>query len=93
MTVQHKAGFELIQVRTGEKGTKKPYRFKDGPLPAFTVEAACEEFTTMFRRIDDEEGRTVRANFERLGQLMDGTWDEGQESRENMEAFLKRFVD
>ncbi|KAF5368678.1 hypothetical protein D9757_010226 [Collybiopsis confluens] len=93
-TCQLDAGFELIEVRTGEVGTQKPYRFKDSSHPpSFTVSAAREEFKLLLQRIDGEEGRVVRSNFERLGGLMDETWNKGCEARENLESFLRRFVD
>ncbi|KAF5368668.1 hypothetical protein D9757_010229 [Collybiopsis confluens] len=93
-TCQLNAGFELVEVRTGKLGTRVPYRFKDGPyFPSFTVSAAREEFRMLLQRIEGEEGRVVRANFERLGKMVDETLNDGQEGKENLEAFLRRFVD
>ncbi|KAF5368679.1 hypothetical protein D9757_010227 [Collybiopsis confluens] len=93
-TCQLDAGFELIEVRTGEIGTRKPFRFEKGShLPSFTVSAAREEFRSLLQRIDGEEGRVVRSNFEHLGRLMDETWNDGCEAKENLELFLQRFVD
>ncbi|KAH7878440.1 UDP-Glycosyltransferase/glycogen phosphorylase [Lentinula edodes] len=95
-TVQHNAGFELIEVRTGKLGTRVPYRFKDNSsseYPTFSISAAREEFKAVLRCIEGEEGRTIRANFERLGEMMDKTWDQGHEAEESLGAFLRDFVD
>ncbi|KAJ4497418.1 hypothetical protein C8R41DRAFT_217270 [Lentinula lateritia] len=95
-TVQHNAGFELVEVRTGKLGTRVPYRFKDSSsseYPTFSISAAREEFKGLLRRIEGEEGRIIRANFERLGEMMDKTWDQGREAEESLGAFLRDFVD
>ncbi|KIK52853.1 glycosyltransferase family 1 protein [Collybiopsis luxurians FD-317 M1] len=95
-TCQHNAGFELVEVRTGERGTQRPYRAKDrleSQSPSFSVSAARDEFRQLLGRIEGDEGRVIRANFERLGQLMDKTWNEGNEAKKNLNAFLQRFID
>ncbi|KIK52855.1 glycosyltransferase family 1 protein [Collybiopsis luxurians FD-317 M1] len=93
-TCQHNAGFELIEVRTGKLGTQRPYRFKDSfESPSFTVAAAREEFKLLLQRIEGDDGQRVRTNFERLGRMMDETWNEANEAKENLDAFLERFVD
>ncbi|KIK52859.1 glycosyltransferase family 1 protein [Collybiopsis luxurians FD-317 M1] len=93
-TCRHNAGFELIEVRTGERGTRRPYRFQDDTqLPSFTLSAAREEFKLLLQRIQGDEGLQVRANFEHLDRMMDETWHEGHEANENLEAFLQRFID
>ncbi|KAJ4473109.1 hypothetical protein J3R30DRAFT_3514786 [Lentinula aciculospora] len=95
-TIQHNAGFELIEVRTGKLGTQIPYRFKNSDSseqPTFSVSAAREEFRNLLLRIEGKEGRMVRANFERLAKMMNVTWDEGHEAKESLEAFLREFVD
>ncbi|KAF5386435.1 hypothetical protein D9757_005829 [Collybiopsis confluens] len=93
-TCQLDAGFELTEVRTGKLGARVPYRFKDGPnYPSFTVPAAREEIRTLLRRIEGEEGCVVRSNFERLGRMMNETWNDGHEGKESLEAFLRRYVD
>ncbi|KAJ3726690.1 UDP-Glycosyltransferase/glycogen phosphorylase [Lentinula raphanica] len=95
-TIQHNAGFELIEVRTGKYGTQVPYRFKDSSIldrPTFSISAAQREFRELLQRIEGEEGRVVRANFERLAKMMDETWDEGYEAQESLRAFFREFLD
>ncbi|KAF5345928.1 hypothetical protein D9758_011456 [Tetrapyrgos nigripes] len=95
LTLSHKAGFELIEVRTGENGTRKPYRFKDSEpaqLPTFTVEAVRREIREVLQKLKGEEGLLVRKNFERLSREVLTSWDENPrgEARESMEMFLKK---
>ncbi|KAJ3980906.1 hypothetical protein F5890DRAFT_1557276 [Lentinula detonsa] len=95
-TVQHNAGFELIEVRTGKPGTQLPYRLKHSNIserPTFSIPAAQKEFRALLQRIEGEEGCMVRANFERLSKLMNESWDEGHEAEESLKAFLREFVD
>ncbi|THU84357.1 UDP-Glycosyltransferase/glycogen phosphorylase [Dendrothele bispora CBS 962.96] len=92
----HKSGFELIEVRTGEYGTRVPYRFKDADrkdLPTFTVEAVRREIRDILKKLKGEEGSMVRKNFEKMSKEFYGGWDEGGEARESLNAFLKKFVD
>ncbi|ESK90158.1 hydroquinone glucosyltransferase [Moniliophthora roreri MCA 2997] len=94
ITLQHRAAFELIEVRTGENGTKRPYRCgPDGPSPRFTVESAKEEFRNVLKSIRGEEGQIVRSNFVRIAEEAAKAWDNGGEAREQLEALLKIFVD
>ncbi|KAF5369031.1 hypothetical protein D9758_003110 [Tetrapyrgos nigripes] len=96
MTLVKKAGFELIEVRTGEHGTRKMYRFKDldpKDLPTFTVDAVRREIRELVSKLKGEEGMTVRKNFEKMSREFTSVWNEGGEARESMNAFLKKFVD
>jgi hypothetical protein len=92
MSVGHEAAFELLSVRTG-LGAQMPYRCRDGPMPEFSVEGVKKEIQELLTRIKGEEGRRVRANFERLGDAYRKNWDEGGEARINLEGFLKKYVD
>ncbi|KAK7472007.1 hypothetical protein VKT23_000114 [Stygiomarasmius scandens] len=96
VTFNHKAGFELIEVRTGEYGTRKPYRFKDADskdLPTFTVEAVRREIRDLLGKLKGDEGLMVRKNFEEMSKEFSSGWDEGGEARESVELFLKKFID
>ncbi|KIK62457.1 glycosyltransferase family 1 protein [Collybiopsis luxurians FD-317 M1] len=90
----HKAAFELIEVRSGEDGTKPLLRFENtGYNPTFTVDAVKAEVERLLVRIDGEEGRMVRSNFRELGQAMQKSWNDGEEGRMELNEFLKKFVD
>ena len=96
VTFNHKAGFELIEVRTGEYGTRKPYRFKDADpkdLPTFTIEAVRHEIRDLLEKLKGDEGLMVRKNFEEMSKEFSSGWDEGGEARESAELFLKKFID
>ncbi|KAF5339270.1 hypothetical protein D9758_013333 [Tetrapyrgos nigripes] len=92
MTLVKKAGFELIEVRTGEYGTRKMYRFKDSDpkdLPTFTVEAVRREIRELVTKLKGEEGLAVRKSFEKISREFLSGWNEGGEARESMDTFLK----
>lgn len=67
MTRRLRAGFELIEVRTGDKGMQKPYISGDGPAPAFTIESTRQELRELFIKLRGEEGRIVKENHIKLG--------------------------
>jgi hypothetical protein len=93
MTVQHEAAFEFLSVRTGELGEKLPYRCRNGSAPEFTTEGVKKETRELLKRMKGEEGRRVRANFERLGEAYGRNWEEGGEAKLNLEGFLTKYVD
>jgi hypothetical protein len=92
-----KAGFELVEVRTGEYGTRVPYRYSntDSPedLPTFTIEGVRKEVRKLLKMLRGEEGVVVRKNFERMSKGFMCGWDEGGEARESLERFLETYVD
>ncbi|THV01912.1 UDP-Glycosyltransferase/glycogen phosphorylase [Dendrothele bispora CBS 962.96] len=93
MSQVHKAGFELINVRTGRDGTQPPYRHKDAPVqPTFTVEAVRAEVRDLLLKLKGDEGAVVRKNYENLGKTFLTGWDKDGEARASMEAFIKEFV-
>ncbi|KAF5386495.1 hypothetical protein D9757_005837 [Collybiopsis confluens] len=93
LSLNHKAAFELIEVRSGENGTKPLLRFKNtGYTPSFTIEGVRKEFEGVLAKIKGEEGQLVRSNFERLADEMANNW-QGGESEKNFNAFLTKFVD
>jgi hypothetical protein len=92
MSVKHDAAFELLSVRSG-LSDRLPYRCQDGPRPEFSVEGVKREIRELLRRMKGEEGRRIRANFERLSEAYKKTWDEGGEAQVNLEAFLRKYLD
>ncbi|KAF9270786.1 UDP-Glycosyltransferase/glycogen phosphorylase [Marasmius fiardii PR-910] len=93
LSVKYQAAFELLEVRTGEHGRKKPYRCGDGPTPKFTVESAKEEFGRVLKDSKEEQGAAVRKNFEKLAMKVGKVWDEGGDARKGLETFLRKYVD
>ncbi|KAK7464301.1 hypothetical protein VKT23_006469 [Stygiomarasmius scandens] len=92
----HKAGLELLEVRSGEHGTRKLYRFKDADpkdLPTFTVEAVRREIRDVLNKLKGDEGLMMRKNFEKMSKEFLSGWDKGGEARDSVERFLRKFVD
>ncbi|KAG7098063.1 hypothetical protein E1B28_000037 [Marasmius oreades] len=95
LSIQFKAAFELIEVRSGIYGKKIPYRYRhsDGPTPKFTVESAKKEFGQVLKDLRGTMGLVVRKNFEELATRVGRVWDEDGIARKGLEAFLKEYVD
>uniref|UniRef100_A0A0W0EZ46 Glycosyltransferase family 1 protein n=1 Tax=Moniliophthora roreri TaxID=221103 RepID=A0A0W0EZ46_MONRR len=92
LSIKFKAVFELIEVRRGEHGTKKPYRCGDGPAPKFTVDSVREEMRDLLTKLNADEGRVVRANFESLSDKLAMSWDDGGEAKEALNEFLNKYL-
>lgn len=93
LTLIHKAAFELIGVRSGKDGTKPLLRFRDtGYSPSFTAEGVKQEFEKLLEKIKGEEGQLVRRNFEALSDKFGKSWDEGGESKRDLDRFLTKFL-
>ncbi|KAJ3855119.1 hypothetical protein EV368DRAFT_62701 [Lentinula lateritia] len=94
LSLSHNAAFELIEVRSGENGTKPLLRFEGTDYqPTFTVEAVKAEVEGLLAKLKGDEGRIVRSNFENLGEQMWRSWDEGMQSRIELNELLENFVD
>ncbi|KAL0566457.1 hypothetical protein V5O48_015551 [Marasmius crinis-equi] len=93
IAVKFQAAFELIEVRTGEDGKQKPYRFGDRPAPRFTLESAKTEFARVLEDINGERGANVRRNFEELSAKIGTAWNEGGPARQGLRAFLSKYID
>ncbi|KAF9068809.1 hypothetical protein BDP27DRAFT_1448175 [Rhodocollybia butyracea] len=92
--ITHKAAFELIEVRSGKNGTKPLLRFENTDYkPTFTVDAVKTEVEQLLVKIKGAEGRVVRENFERLADEMGRSWDDGEQSRTDLDELLKKYVD
>jgi hypothetical protein len=59
----------------------------------FTVDGVRRETRQLLARLKSEEGRRVRANAEKLGNALYGSWEKGGEANSQVEAFLGKFVD
>jgi hypothetical protein len=95
LSITHGAAFELLSVRSGA-GARPPYRLKDeksSQSMAFTVDSVRKETHELLARLKSEEGVRVRANAEKLGDAMEGSWKKGGEADLQVEAFLGKFVD
>ncbi|EEB89769.1 hypothetical protein MPER_12101 [Moniliophthora perniciosa FA553] len=93
ITCQHKAGFELLEVRTGEKGKQKPYRCKDESCPSFTVDSGTKEVMDLLQELKGEKGRTVRTNWEDLANQCGKVWEENGEARLELFRLLEKYLD
>ncbi|KAF9525723.1 hypothetical protein CPB83DRAFT_771472 [Crepidotus variabilis] len=91
VTLVHRVGFELMTVRTGEKGRMKPYTISEQcDWGKFTVEDSRNEVNMLLGKMKSEEGREVRRNVERIKREIAGLWADGGEARGELEKF---FVD
>ncbi|KAJ6476628.1 hypothetical protein DFH09DRAFT_1266441 [Mycena vulgaris] len=100
VTLEHRAGFELMTVRTGERGMMKPYRLaassnSDDATSSslFTVEAFRDEVNGLLSKMNSEEGQLVRNNVERLQKEIAKVWDAGGEAKRELERFFLKYVD
>ncbi|THV01916.1 UDP-Glycosyltransferase/glycogen phosphorylase [Dendrothele bispora CBS 962.96] len=94
VSLQHKAGFELLEVRTSAEGLPgQPYRCKDDLALEFTIESARREIRALLENVKGEEGRVVRKNCEELSEKMGKTWDKDGGSKRDLGEFLSRFID
>ncbi|KAJ3823082.1 hypothetical protein F5880DRAFT_575102 [Lentinula raphanica] len=90
----HKAAFELIEVRSGEQGTGPMLRFLGGPyIPTFSMTAMKREFEELIKKLNGQEGQTIRMNFERLCDNMQESWQEGGDSSADFAQFIKKYID
>ncbi|KAF5368682.1 hypothetical protein D9757_010223 [Collybiopsis confluens] len=85
-----KAGFELIEIRTGEDGTRIPYGYKE--LPEFTAASAKAEIGGLIEKLKGEEGAIVRANHRTLSDAMNKQWSSDGDSRQEFVSFMKKYV-
>ncbi|KAF5368910.1 hypothetical protein D9758_003087 [Tetrapyrgos nigripes] len=94
MSRVHEAGFELFNVRTGERGQQIPYVFEasNRPAPTFTLEAVQQEVKDIILKLKGEEGKIARRNLEALAENHLRSWGKNGEARRNMEAFLRRLL-
>ncbi|KAI0633343.1 UDP-Glycosyltransferase/glycogen phosphorylase [Trametes polyzona] len=85
VTENIKAGYELIETRTGPEGLKPIYR--TGRKPVGTVEALKAEARDVLQRAFGEDGARKRANLLKITPAVRREWDEGGKARKDMIAF------
>lgn len=78
-----------MQVRTG-LGRRKLYR--DGTMPAGTLEAVRAEFREVLCQARGNAGERKRENAQKVLHRLEASWSDGGVSRETMTRFLKKFV-
>ena len=97
VSLVHQVGFELMSVRTGEKGRMKPYSISEhsgcGSWGKFTLEDFWNEVDVLLGKMKSEEGREVRRNVERIQKEIVGLWGEGGEAKTELEKFFVDYVD
>ncbi|KAL0572328.1 hypothetical protein V5O48_009632 [Marasmius crinis-equi] len=94
LSLEHKASFELVSVRTG-KGTGQPHRLSGDSHDEvqFTLDAVREELRQLLVKIRGEEGKAVAANVGKLSEQISQLWKEGGEARVEMEQFLRKYLE
>ncbi|KAF9073099.1 hypothetical protein BDP27DRAFT_1289599 [Rhodocollybia butyracea] len=86
-----KAGFELVEVRTGVDGTRIPYKCKE--LPAFTDASCKAEIEDLVDRLRGNEGFIVRENFEAMADEIGQAWNmKDGSSRKDLNHLLDKFL-
>jgi hypothetical protein len=89
----HKAGFELLSVRSGPGAMGPPYRCRGGDAPEYTVEGVRKETRELLKRLRGPEGLAVRENVGKLADVMDRAWGPQGAARKEMLGFIETYVD
>ncbi|GLB39043.1 putative UDP-glucoronosyl and UDP-glucosyl transferase [Lyophyllum shimeji] len=85
-----KAGFELIEVRTG-LGLNPVYRL-GGEVPKGNREAVGAEIRRVLDACRGPEGEELRRNAERLKGEFAAAWEEGGPAKATLRGFLEKYV-
>ena len=92
MSQTHKAGFELLSVRSGT-AAKVPYKLRNEPNAIqFTSEAVREEFKGLLVKLRGEEGKQARKATEKLGDESERLWVKGGEADAGLDSLLTKFL-
>ncbi|KAF5368908.1 hypothetical protein D9758_003081 [Tetrapyrgos nigripes] len=92
MSRTHKAAFELFNIRSANSQTPFIFENSDRP-PTFTLDAVKDEIKNLIVKLRGEEGSIARNNLRRLADEHCKGWEENGEARQNLEAFMRKFVD
>ncbi|THH15314.1 hypothetical protein EW146_g5139 [Bondarzewia mesenterica] len=96
VTLDLDAGFELLEVRTGEHATKTPRRFGTGDngkcVLSGTPEAIREEMEALLEAMRGEEGRRKRGNARAVKERMAKAWAEGGSATLELERLFEHHV-
>ncbi|KAG5650748.1 hypothetical protein H0H81_011179, partial [Sphagnurus paluster] len=89
VTENLRAGFELLEVRTG-RGLGPIHR--NGKIPKGTREAVGEEIRRVLDACQSKEGAEMRANAERIKTEFKLAWEEGGHAKLAMRHFLEDYA-
>lgn len=78
--------YELLEVRTGERGLKPLYR--TGRAPLGTLEAVREEASIVLEKAFGDDGLKKRANLKKLQEAILSTWNEDGSSRRDLDRLV-----
>ncbi|KAF8204107.1 UDP-Glycosyltransferase/glycogen phosphorylase [Pholiota molesta] len=83
---------ELVEVRTGALGLRPIHRL-GGRAPAGTREAVAREIRAVIDEVRGARGAEMGRNAGRVREAILQTWEEGGVGKQELRAFLKKFVD
>ncbi|KAG5641589.1 hypothetical protein DXG03_004672, partial [Asterophora parasitica] len=89
VTENLKAGFELLEVRTG-LGLQRLHR--NGKTPTGTPEAVVEEIRAVVDAARGEEGEKLRKNAEKLKEAFAAAWEDGGAAKVELRHFLDKYA-
>lgn len=81
-----RAGYELIETRSGPDGLKPIYR--NGRQPLGTVEAVKAEVREVLQKAFGEDGVEKRKNLLKISSAVRYEWEEGGAAKRDMSVFL-----
>ncbi|KAI0071139.1 UDP-Glycosyltransferase/glycogen phosphorylase [Panus rudis PR-1116 ss-1] len=86
LSINLNVAYELLEVRTGDKGLRPLYR--TGKAPRGTIEAVREEAGAILDNAFGSDGKTKRANIERLRDEVLSAWGENGSAKRDMEKLV-----
>ncbi|KAH9476192.1 UDP-glycosyltransferase 84A1 [Psilocybe cubensis] len=89
LSVNLKVAFELLEVRTGEKGLKPLLR--SGKQAKGTKEAVAFEIREVIDACRGPEGKALRNNAEKIKDRLKKAWETGGSSRSELQSFCEKF--
>ena len=84
LTTNLDVAYELIEVRTGERGLQPIHRL--GRAPVGTVQAVREEATLVLDKAFGEDGESKRANILKLREQVLTAWDVGGSGHRDLKS-------
>ncbi|PPQ89305.1 hypothetical protein CVT25_000372 [Psilocybe cyanescens] len=89
LSVNLKVAFELIEVRTGERGLKPLLR--SGRMAQGTREAVGSEIREVIDACRGAKGKELRSNVENIKAKLDHAWQANGSSRTELRAFCEKY--
>ena len=84
LTTNLDVAYELIEVRTGERGLQPIHRL--GRAPVGTVQAVREEAALVLEKAFGEDGENKRANILKLREQVLAAWKAGGSGHRDLES-------